>query len=363
MGTLGGHLLPGSFFIAFAIWWSFVTNLRYIKSTLSKQKSKGYRYRSSVTMPCICCPGRLKKLPIESMLKVFFPLVGLIGEVVTGLKFYNKPVMVDNTINMVTQPAEHAHQHQHKRDLHPGEVMVRTWHFEASNVQHSTMYFAFILSGIIELLLHAKFELPKRLDYAFNMIGFFVEFLLFKFHLHGRNEMDILVHTLLLYAIAGCIISGVLECWKPENVIFTYGRILFTMLQGTWFFEVGFVLYPPWDFITGIWDPNSHEHIMVLTSTFLWHILLIMATMVLQLIVMRRCYGSKALLMDDLEWSDASEECCQYKALLTENNLDMDVETKLVNESDESEIEFENLNMVKPKQSSTNSSTTSDRKR
>jgi len=362
MGTLAGHLLPGSFFIAFAIWWSFVTNLRYIKSTLNKQNSKGYRYRSTVTMPCICCPGRLKQLPIESMLKVIFPLVGLIGEVVTGLKFYDKLVVVNSGINMVTQAPEHTHQHNHKRDIQPGQIMVRTWHFEGSNAQHSTMYLAFILAGIVEILMHAKFELPKRIEYVFNIFALFVEFMLFKFHLHGRSDIEILVHTLLLYAIGGCIISGVLECWKPNNVIFTYGRILFTMLQGTWFFEAGFVLFPPWDFITGIWDPNSHEHLMVLTSTFLWHILLIMATMVLQLIMMRRCYASKALLMKDLELGSA-EECCQYKALLTENNLEIDMETKLVNGSDESEIEFENMNMVKPKQSSTNSSTTSDRKR
>jgi hypothetical protein len=357
MGTLAGHLLPGSFFIAFAIWWSFVTNLRYIKSTLNNQKSKGYRYRSSVAMPCICCPGRLKKLPIESMLKLLFALVGLIGEVVTGLKFHEKPLIVTTGISMATQAP--AHQHVHERDIQPGQIMVRTWHFESSNLQHSTMYAAFILSGIVEILMHAKFELPKRTEYVFNLIGFFVEFLLFKFHLHGRNEIDILMHTLLLYAIAGCIVSGVLECCKPENVIFAYGRILFTMLQGTWFFEAGFVLYPPWDFITGIWDPNSHEHIMVLTATFLWHILLIMATMLVQLLVMRRFYASKALLMDDLEAAGA-DECCQYRALLTGNNLEMDMETKLVNESDESEIEFESM---KPKQSSTNSSTSSDRKR
>lgn len=45
-----------------------------------------------------------------------------------------------------------------------------------------------------------------------------IEMVLFAFHLHGRSEMDKHVHMLLVYTIAGCIISTALEMNLKRSV-------------------------------------------------------------------------------------------------------------------------------------------------
>ena len=37
------------------------------------------------------------------------------------------------------------------------------------------------------------------------------------------------------------------------------------------FYQVGFVLYPPTDAHEWQWNPNEHNQIMVITSSFMWH--------------------------------------------------------------------------------------------
>ena len=47
---------------------------------------------------------------------------------------------------------------------------------------------------------------------------------LFANHLHGKDALDIQVHSFLLHAIYGCVIFSLLETWKPNEVILTYGE-------------------------------------------------------------------------------------------------------------------------------------------
>jgi hypothetical protein len=78
------------------------------------------------------------------------------------------------------------------------------------------------------------------------------------------------------------------EFYSPDNVVITYGRIFFVMLQGTWFYQAGFILYPPKSFGKGwVWDPENHEQIMKITSIYCWHILLISIGLLLQFFVIK----------------------------------------------------------------------------
>ena len=42
--------------------------------------------------------------------------------------------------------------------------------------------------------------------------------------MHGKDALDIQVHSFLLHAIYGCVIFSLLETWKPNEVILTYGE-------------------------------------------------------------------------------------------------------------------------------------------
>ena len=68
------------------------------------------------------------------------------------------------------------------------------------NAQHITMYFFFALSGVLDLLTMRGLA-PEGTDYMGMVIALLVEGALFKFHLFGRDELDVLIHVLLLYVI------------------------------------------------------------------------------------------------------------------------------------------------------------------
>ena len=227
MGSFGGHALPGSFFIIFALWWTWATFSRYYNC-----RRKNIRFTATATynFPFLC--GRLKEWPIEGMLKIFFVFIGFSLEIYTGMSG-------GRFVNM-------------------------------SNGQHATMFFYFGFTGIVDILLYFKAPLPPNMDYASMLLALMAEGLLFKFHLHGRTDLDVLVHTLLLYGIAANMVSVMVEMRYRHNVLSPLTRAYFLLLQGTWFWQVGWILYPPFD-SSAHWDEEDHEQMMIATMMFAWH--------------------------------------------------------------------------------------------
>lgn len=377
MGTLAGHLLPGSFFILFGLWWSYVTAIRFIQSRMKSpyKKDSLNPYKTSVTMPCICCPcTKLRRAPVESYVKLIFATIGLLGEVITGV--HRNYAVVDKNVQATTSmPMVHdhanGHEHIHRRDAE----RLYFWSFEHANMQHSTMYTAFIIGSIVEIMLYHRFDLPARIEYILGAIGFLVEGFLFANHLHGKDPLDIQVHTFLLNAIYGCVIFSLLETWKPNEVILTYGRITCTILQGTWFFQVGFVLYPPTKDPSWQWDKNNHSQMMIITASFIWHLFFIIIGLIIEICFIKYLYRSSKWLShnwDDL--IDIDDEAGRVYSNKDHNGI----ETKFLrlNSDDEDSvdenIEFDtrkllksstnhrdNIKMKNVKENSASSSTTS----
>lgn len=164
-------------------------------------------------------------------------------------------------------------------------------YFEYVNAQHITMYAGFMLGGVVELLVHARADfVPAKLDMACGLMSFGVEAFLFAFHLHSRAPLDIRIHVLLVYAIYGCLLFGTLEMWRPREVLFAYGRIAFTFLQGTWFCQIGFMLYPSSSSSAFVWDRCDHEQVMTATMMFCWHFILILVALCIQLWLVSRLF-------------------------------------------------------------------------
>ncbi|KAF2343854.1 Protein of unknown function DUF716 (TMEM45), partial [Trinorchestia longiramus] len=82
------------------------------------------------------------------------------------------------------------------------------------------------------------------------------------------------VHTLLLYLIYGAVICGALEIKYRREILPTIGRTYFTIVQGTWFCHVGFILYP----LPGMssWDLENHSQMTVVTTLFTVHLAVIL---------------------------------------------------------------------------------------
>lgn len=237
MGTFGGHALPGTFFIVFAVWWTVQTYRRYFRSL----RKGGQPYRSSVAFPFDCLCGRVRAWPWEGILKIFFTTIGFAGEIITAFK--------------------------DGRFTHLG------------NGQHATMFFIFGLSGLVDILVHFRFPLPKDVDYVISTLAFAVEDVLFMFHTHGRTPLDVLIHTLLVYVIHANVLVCLVELKYRDNVTVTLARSYVVFLQGTWFWQAGFILYNP---IHGAqkWDEDNHEQMMVVTMMFAWHMAAIFIVMI-----------------------------------------------------------------------------------
>ncbi|CAG2114123.1 unnamed protein product [Medioppia subpectinata] len=126
MGSLAGHLLPGSFFLCFGFWWTYALFERYFKVLVDSTLSK--------TPKQFNCSASYSK--IEGFIKIISAIIGITCEFVTALD----------------------------------------------------KNYRFVNMGIVDLLVYYGYPLPNGSDYMSLLMAAMVEALLFTFHLHGRFE-------------------------------------------------------------------------------------------------------------------------------------------------------------------------------
>ncbi|XP_030647733.1 transmembrane protein 45A [Chanos chanos] len=230
MGNFKGHALPGSFFLISGLWWAGKYSLWY---ATRRNKSAG--------------AGRLTTRATQRRVEIFegavmvsFSVIGMLAEqfVPDGPKLR----LYDYT------------------EQHWDRLM---------NWQHATMYLFFCLAGITILIVHSTDSAPFGLDRFLLGIAFFNEGFLFLYHLHGRDMLDVHVHQLLLYATFGGALTCMLEVFHRGNILLELLRGTLSLLQGSWFWQIGFVLYPP----SGqLWDLKNHNNMMFITMCYCWHL-------------------------------------------------------------------------------------------
>lgn len=230
MGSFKGHALPGSFFLVFGIWWTGKYSLWY---ATRRNKNIGSSRLASRALQ-----RRLEI--IESAVVLFFSVVGILAEQYAA-----------------NGPAFHLYNSVEKQ-----------WD-DLMNWQHSTMYLFFGLMGAGSLVVHTTDAAPLALDRLMLALAFFTEGFLFLYHLHGRAMLDVLVHQLLLYSVFGSALVAFLEIFHRGNILLELLRCTLTILQGTWFWEIGFVLYPPHG---PEWDLSDHSNMMFITMCYTWHL-------------------------------------------------------------------------------------------
>ncbi|CAB4065850.1 unnamed protein product [Lepeophtheirus salmonis] len=159
------------------------------KNGYSSRTCTKYRYRDRKT-------NMYKNIPLESWIKLFASLIGIAGEIVTGLS-------------------------------PEGEL-------GAHNSQHCVMYCLFGVQSITTFL---------------GAVAFGGE----------------------IYGSLACTLFTILELVKRRNFSVFLLRSGSIILQGTWFFHVGLILYPISESIH--WDPNSHRDLMLIPIYFILHVL------------------------------------------------------------------------------------------
>ncbi|VDN98965.1 unnamed protein product [Rodentolepis nana] len=242
MGTFAGHALPGSFFLLFGIWGIFFQLRKYYrhkKYELGFSNRREPVYKNQMTTPIRCCQVGCcgwKEVPLDSYLKAICCAIGITGEIYTGFD--------DGVFKFI------------------------------GNLQHATMFAMFMLCGIFEVLDFYKiFRFPNCTNYLFSFLAVVTELVLFAFHLHGRTPTDIYVHTILIYALIILLVVGVCEAIFPHSILPGLVRNLLIIVQGSWFWQVGAILYPPSTALPQF-DELAIESIPRVTKIFIWHIII-----------------------------------------------------------------------------------------
>ncbi|XP_003469299.1 transmembrane protein 45A [Cavia porcellus] len=226
MGSFKGHILPGSFFLIMGFWWSTKSILKYV----CKKQMRACHLDSKTLF------HRMEIL--EGITLICMALTGIVGEqFISG-----GPYLIlykEGQWNQLTG-----------------------WH-------HCTMYFFFGLVGVANILCFTISPLPVSLIKLILSNAFFVETFIFHNHTHGREMLDIFVHQMLVLVSFVTGLLAFMEFLMRNNVLLELLRTSLILLQGSWFWQIGFVLYPP----SGgpAWDLNDHDNIMFLAICFCWH--------------------------------------------------------------------------------------------
>ncbi|XP_037690479.1 transmembrane protein 45A isoform X2 [Choloepus didactylus] len=228
MGSFRGHAIPGSFFFLAGLWWCTKSSLKY-----ACKKYKHTCYLDSKAL--------FRRLEIlEGILMIIMTFIGIAGE-----------QLMPGGPNLILYDYKEGQWNQL-----PG------W-------QHSTMYFFFGLLGVANILCFTISSFPVSITRIMLSNALFVEAFVFYNHTHSREMLDIFVHQLLVLVV---IVTGLvvfLEFLMWKNILLELLRSSLILLQGSWFWQIAFVLYPP----SGRpeWDQKDHDNVMFLTICLCWH--------------------------------------------------------------------------------------------
>lgn len=329
MGSFSGHVLPGSLFVLYGAAWIILAMVTHLKSKASSSQAAGKKAKRDHSMangvsffdykrdiglsrkswlPFPCSP--LSRVPLEPIIKIVLPFIGILVEAfLTVIKDHQGKPHITGSVY---------HVYQSDGYLNP-----------LGKLQHITMYGAFVLSGIVDILtIFVKF--PHQTSALFLALAFSIEGILFYFHTEGRDTMNVEIHSILTLVIGICALFAFLRTMYATNLLVNLGLGFSIFLQGTWFIQAAYFLYPPGGKGVIINEmnrhhegsddgPENHAATMFIACTLTWHILFILIGMlmmwVILLLVMRSSAGRRFLkkrgtvrLNPPQKWEDFTEK-------------------------------------------------------
>ncbi|NWX11629.1 TM45B protein, partial [Aegotheles bennettii] len=251
-----GSALRGTFFFIFGLWWSVRYPLKYLRRRAGADSQPSH--------------GIQRVEVFEGAVKVFFALAGILVEqfVPAGphLQLYS--------------PKTHSW------------TDLTHWHY-------TTIYFFFLLSGIVDVVSHSPLKLPLGLDRLSLAVALLIEGLLFCFHDYSDAALDHHLHSLLAIAIFAGALCVLLEVFLRDHIILETFRTSSFLLQGSWLWQIGFVLSPPWG--GPGWDQTDSSNFAFLTMCFCWHYAGVLAVLAANSAASRCCNESCQLKFGDID--------------------------------------------------------------
>lgn len=222
-GDFPGHFLAGTLFLIMALWWSTKSILKHVCKQQKRSSSlitKEFFFRAEL---------------FEGIVIIGMASIGIIGLYIALSKI---------------------HQFSDKESK---LTLILHWH-------HLAMYVFFAILGGTKILCFIISSLPVSLVKLTLSSAFFVEAFIFYNHTHGRSVVDTFGHQLLSFDVFLAGLVAFIEFLTKDNVVLELLRSSLTMLQGMWFYQMAFVLYPKNR--DHAWDLSDHSNVMFLTICF-----------------------------------------------------------------------------------------------
>lgn len=279
MGDFLGHAVPGAMFLSLSLWWFLGTLIRTHHNTrarrgLLRPVNSRLKSHAPVWYPC---PGKtLSKIPLEPIVKVLLGVLGVLGEIVLSKAW----TLIDKDGKFVAD--------------------------NLNNHSHTAMYCFFGLSGVVDLVMwYSLIPLPPKCDYMILSLCFWMEGMLFYFHLHGHSEISHRLHTILyiiIFITATAFLADVFLT-QQQSALFALMRAILLGVQGTWFLQIAFVLYGP-----NPWE-NIPVNVEFLAVAFAWHLFIFLVVALVLVAMFNRFCGGKYRTRDNqLEEAISDEE-------------------------------------------------------
>ncbi|XP_040606579.1 transmembrane protein 45A-like isoform X2 [Mesocricetus auratus] len=136
-------------------------------------------------------------------------------------------------------------------------------------LHHTIIYTFYGILGVTKILSATINSFPASLTKLALSNAFLVQTFIMYNHTHGRFTMDVFLHKILALATFSAGLVSFMEILIKNNITLELMRASLIILQGTWLWQIGFVLYNP----TGgfEWDLTDHRNNMFITIYFCWH--------------------------------------------------------------------------------------------
>lgn len=271
-----GHSVAATFYLVWGLWWmlaSFWYDIREgdrykkddgdqvsLMSYLSHSKTDPLASKSWFPLPC------LKRIPLEPILKMVLPGLGIFAESFLnvkhgggGLKFARYTVEFDEKC---------------------AEYVV------LSRLMHISLYSAFVISGIVDMLAHYT-KLPQKTSPLFLCLALYIESHLFINHVHGRLLFNVTVHHMINIFVISTAIFATLRILNPRNLLFNSGLAASMILQSTHLYQAGQVIF------NSKYNQFSHNNSKFIALATSWHLLGVGFFMMTVYVTMRRLFTLK----------------------------------------------------------------------
>ena len=255
-GAFLGHIVPVIFFIIWGTWWLVALFDHFLTTAAFK-----HQFRTKSWYRVFFGPVWLRRIPLEPLIKVILPTFGILGELWLGHPSWRTLIAPD------------------------GKFVVDN----INDWQHSTMYLAFVLSGVVDMIGHySPHSTPEGTSLAFVSLAFLVQGVLLVFHLKGP-AIEVMVHLILVLVIFATFISCVFEGFNRGQVLVGSLRPLLTLLQGVWWVQTAFIMFVS----DPAYDPEYMGGTMMVPAVFVVHMMWLCVAGVVLLGVMSRVYSKR----------------------------------------------------------------------